>query len=104
MTLTLPDRYESEVTVEVYNNSRDITYHQFSDMQIAYMWIECVCKPDLSFIRTCDYLDAAFREKGEGTRVRVYQVIGDTFHINIYYGNFNSRQQVTQCRRRITRR
>jgi hypothetical protein len=94
--MSVPDRYSTEVTVEVYTYKTSIDYFHFSDIQLAYLWIQKICKPSLSFTETCDKLDDAYNRKGKGTRVTVFEDILNTF--NIYYYKFDGLSEINEYR------
>jgi hypothetical protein len=95
MLLPLPNRYDTEVTVEMFDNSK-IYYLHFSDIQLAYLWIAKRCIPTLTFNDTCNKLDDAYIRKGKGSRVTVFEDNEITFRI--YYWKFDSTTEIYRYR------
>ena len=97
MLLQLPNRYSTEVTVEMYDTTSN--YFHFSDIQMGYLWIKNLCSPTLTFNDTCNKLDDEYIRKGKGSRVRVFEDDDNTF--NIYYWKFNSTSEINMYRDRF---
>ena len=96
--MLLPCRFTTEVTVEMFHNT-DIFYFHFADIQLAYIWIKRMCNPTISFVDACNKLDDAYRRKGKGSRVMVFENITNTF--NIYYWKLNSCTEIHSYRDRF---
>ena len=65
-----PNRWETPITVEIFHVDTPSTFKNFSDLQLAYLWIQSQCSPATneeyisSFEDTCTELDFAYTRMG----------------------------------------
>lgn len=85
-----PNRWETPVTVEVIHLDMPSTFKTFSDLQLAYLWIQSQCSPATNdiyistFHDTCAELDFAYFRMG----LRGSYCVAQNLHAQyiVYYG------------------
>lgn len=87
-----PNRYYTKVTLEFRNSDATSEYKMFSDIQIAYIWLEDYIQGSqedwvalLSFQQVADDLDESYLTHGLYRGVPLSQ--SPTKQVAVYYGN-----------------
>ena len=88
--MPIPNRWTTPITVEIFPVDRESTYKNFSDLQLAYLWIQeqSLEFPNewnlLTFEETCRELDIAYTRAG----LRGYSCVAQNSSIQyiVYYG------------------
>ena len=86
-----PNRWETPVTVQVLKADGNHTFKNFSDLQLAYIWIEgLIDNPEvwtlIPFLTAARNLDASF----VAHQFRGYCIVAhkDTCEVTVFYGKF----------------